>query len=296
MGIYIIMIASADIHFGAAFPMKSETWRTGIPCRVAGAISIISSEASVFFVTLISIDRFINIRFPYSTRKLRRHSAIVTVTLLWFISLVLGIVPSALAGINYKFYENSHVCIGLPLSILEHSTNNVEKKWVYSSSDVWYQKLVVNTKSLGRVPGLYFASAVFLGLNGLSYFVILLCYVEIVRFVLKSFKRAGLNKDITEQIRMTTKVAAIVLTDFACWSPIVVLGILVQTGVVILPSKVFAWCVTVILPINSAVNPYLYTIAAIISNRRKQAQVVYRLPEEHMQDVTPQGPNKTAGV
>ena len=70
------------------------------------------------------------------------------------------------------------------------------------------------------------------------------------------------------------------------------LGILVQTGVVILPSKVFAWCVTVILPINSAVNPYLYTIAGIISNRRKQAQIV---PEERLQDVTSQWSNRQQG-
>ena len=50
------------------------------------------------------------------------------------------------------------------------------------------------------------------------------------------------------------------------------MGILVQSGVVVLPAHVFAWSVTVILPINSAINPYLYTIAYIISNRRKQSQ------------------------
>ncbi len=37
------------------------------------------------------------------------------------------------------------------------------------------------------------------------------------------------------------------------------LGILVQFKILILPSSVFAWCVTVILPINAAINPYLYT-------------------------------------
>ena len=73
-----------------------------------------------------------------------------------------------------------------------------------------------------------------------------------------------------KQIKMTTKVAAIVLTDFACVAPIVVMGILVQTNVVVLPSSVFAWSVAVILPVNSAINPYLYTIANIIINRREQ--------------------------
>ena len=92
-----------------------------------------------------------------------------------------------------------------------------------------------------------------------------------------------------EQIRMTTKVAAIVLTDFACWFPIIILGILVQAGALTLPPSVFAWCVTFILPINSAINPYLYTIAAVISKHRKQAQVV---PAENQQINTDRSRNR----
>ena len=74
------------------------------------------------------------------------------------------------------------------------------------------------------------------------------------------------------QIRLTSRVAAIILTDFACWFPIIIIGILVQAGVLTLPPDVFAWCVTFVLPINSAINPYLYTIASVISKRRKQTR------------------------
>ena len=72
-----------------------------------------------------------------------------------------------------------------------------------------------------------------------------------------------------EQITLTTKVTAIVATDFCCWFPIIILGILVQTRVIELPPSVYAWCVTFVLPINSAINPYLYTIAEIVSKYRK---------------------------
>ncbi|XP_072021876.1 relaxin receptor 1-like [Amphiura filiformis] len=254
--------------------MQAETWRSGITCRFAGTMSILSSEASVFFVTLISIDRFINIRFPYSRRKLRKKALVVIVTLLWLVSLALATIPSFLAGaVSYKFYDISHVCIGLPLARVETFYKNVSEVRIHPDSLYWYTKHVVKSKSLGHVPGLYYATAMFLGLNGICYLVIAFCYGEIVRFVYKSSKRAGLNKDVKEQIRMTTKVAAIVLTDFLCWAPVILLGILVQIGVLTLPPSVFAWSVTVILPINSAINPYLYTIAALISNRRKQAQV-----------------------
>ncbi|XP_072021877.1 G-protein coupled receptor GRL101-like [Amphiura filiformis] len=284
MGIYMLMIASADIYFGDYFPMQAETWRSGITCRIAGTLSILSSEASVFFVTLISIDRFINIRFPYSRRKLRKKASIVIAALLWLVSLALATIPSFLAGTaSYKFYDISHVCIGLPLARVETFYKNVSEERIHPNSLSEYRKHVVNSKSLGHVPGLYYSSAVFLGLNGICYFVILLCYGEIVRFVYMSSKRAGLNKDVKEQIRMTIKVAAIVLTDFFCWAPVIVLGICVQVGVLTLPTSVFSWTVTVILPINSAINPYLYTIAALISKRRKEAQVS---PTENKQENT----------
>ena len=61
-----------------------------------------------------------------------------------------------------------------------------------------------------------------------------------------------------------------VATDLMCISPIIVLGILVQARVIVLPPSVYAWSVTIVLPINSAINPYLYTIAEIISTYRKK--------------------------
>ena len=68
---------------------------------------------------------------------------------------------------------------------------------------------------------------------------------------------------------MTMKVAAIVATDFFCWAPIIILGILVQTRIIALGPSVYAWLVTCVVPINSAINPYLYTISELISRYRK---------------------------
>ena len=103
MGVYMILIASADIYFGESFPMRSNHWRSGVTCKLAGTLSILSSEASVLFVTLISIDRFINIKCPYSTKKLQKGSAIVIILSSWFFALLISIVPSVTAGIDYKF-------------------------------------------------------------------------------------------------------------------------------------------------------------------------------------------------
>ena len=274
MGIYMLLIASADIYFAEDFPLRAEVWRSGITCRIAGTIAILSSEASVFFVTMISIDRFISVKYPYSSSKYKKQSSTVIAIVLWLISLALGVIPSSLAGTNIKFYDNSHVCIGLPLAKPPIYTNRETVARVCpEGTDICFYKRTFTSQHVGQVSGMYFSSAMFLGLNSICYLTIVLCYMEIVRTVFKSAKRAGLNSEIKEQIRMTSKVAAVVLTDFFCWFPVIVLGILVQADALTLPPSVYAWCVTFVLPINSAINPYLYTIAAVISNRRKQAQI-----------------------
>ena len=130
-----------------------------------------------------------------------------------------------------------------------------------------------------RICRRIFESVMFLGLNFICYLVVLVCYVEIIRTFCKSSKRAGRNPKMKEQIRLTSRVLAIVFTDFACWFPIIVIGILVQVGVLTLPPGVFAWCVTFVLPINSAINPYLYTIVSVVSERRKQTKSQKKAPE-----------------
>ncbi len=164
------------------------------------------------------------------------------------------------------------MCIGLPLALLESYTTHTSIKQIrpkYRRMDIEISISVPNDES----SGMYFSIAVFLGLNCTCYVLIAICYIILIRTVYKSSKRAGLNREMKNQIRLTLKVAAIVATDFLCWFPVILLGICVQTKVLTLPPSVFAWVVTFVLPINSAINPYLYTVADIVSYRKRRATV-----------------------
>ena len=271
MGVYMIILGSADLYFGDKFPLKAENWRSGVICRIAGSISIISSEASVFFVTLISIDRYIGIKYPMSTKKLGKKLTLGIITATWTVSVALGVVPSILAAgeKNFKFYDNSHVCIGLPLALTEsYTTTTTREKLDFDGQYIFWEGY--STEYEGLITGMFFATALFLGLNCVCYVVILICYIFIVSSVQKSSKQSGRTVEMSEQIKLTTKVTAIVGTDFLCWFPIIILGILVQTRVLTLPPAVYAWAVTFVLPINSGINPYLYTISDVVSNYRKE--------------------------
>ena len=74
------------------------------------------------------------------------------------------------------------------------------------------------------------------------------------------------------EIRMALKMGLIVMTDLLCWMPIVILGILVQTERITMNPTSYAWIVAFVLPINSAINPFLYALGHILSNHYDRIQ------------------------
>ena len=205
------------------------------------------------------------------SRKLGKNITLAIILTTWIVSVVLGVVPSVLAEgkKNFEFYDISHVCIGLPLALTKsYNTTTTREKLDFDGQYIHWEGYF--TKYEGLITGMFFSSALFLGLNCVCYLVILICYILIVSSVQKSSKQSGRTVEMAEQIKLTAKVTVIVGTDFLCWFPIITLGILVQTRILTLPPAVYAWAVTFVLPVNSGINPYLYTISDVISNYRKE--------------------------
>ena len=69
---------------------------------------------------------------------------------------------------------------------------------------------------------------------------------------------------------MARRIFLIVLTDFLCWFPISLLGIAALAGARI-PPQVYAWVAVFVLPLNSALNPLLYTVStrAFVAHAQK---------------------------
>ena len=266
MGIYMIMVISADAHYGVYFPLSSEDWRTGGVCKLAGILAITSSEASVFFVTLISVDRFLGVLFPFKQYRIGQKIVAVIVTVMWIVALTLATVPTLLSGRNKKFYDVSQICIGLPLVRQSlYDTENVTYKLDWKDS---MESTFSVSVTSGDSAWMYYSIAIFLGLNLLCCIIIFICYLAIFLAVRKTSVPAGRFKERqAEEIRMAFKMSVIVLTDFFCWMPIIIIGILVQAGAVRLSPNVYAWIAVFILPINSAVNPFLYTLVTAIVDR-----------------------------
>ena len=93
----------------------------------------------------------------------------------------------------------------------------------------------------------------------------LVSYVRIFIIVKQSSRRVGISRR-DQEITLAIRMGAVVVTDFICWAPIIVIGILVQSAVITIHPVVYVYIVVFLLPINSAANPYIYTIAIILSN------------------------------
>ncbi|XP_038051157.1 G-protein coupled receptor GRL101-like [Patiria miniata] len=282
MGLYMLIVAGADAHYGARYFEVSGEWRTSAACKAAGFISIMANEASVFLLVLISVARFMFVVFPFFTnRRLTFKVAKIVVGFVWLLTIILAVVSTVLASDEAsEAYGLSDVCIGLPLTtritgfeIKEDVVN------VGGIGEVTYARPVPTSQSATWV----FAIVIFLGVNLFGFCLILACYVAIFVKVKVAARRVRSRSARDEsEVRMAVKMAAIVLTDFLCWIPVIIMGILFQAGVVENNPEVFVWSVVFILPINSSINPYLYTFLDVClkKQRKKKSQKKEEIPVE----------------
>ncbi|XP_038055191.1 G-protein coupled receptor GRL101-like [Patiria miniata] len=264
MGVYMLIIAGADLTFGEDYFLVAPEWRSSIMCKLAGVLSVLSSEASVFFVTLISVDCFLGIVFPLKNFSLGKKSTTVIIVVLWFLALCLSIVPTLSFGSDSDVYGLSDVCIGLPLTT---KSSGVRSKRM--EVNIYLAESVIPT---GKKPSWILSIILFLGVNLVSFFLVLCCYVAIFISVKRTASAVRVNAHREREVRMAIKMALIVMTDFCCWMPIIILGILSQTGTVTLSTEVYAWVVVLVLPINSSLNPFLYTFFTVCCATKPKAK------------------------
>ena len=256
MGIYLLILTSVDTYYADYFPSFAESWRQSLLCKFAGTLSVLSSQASVFFITLISLDRFVSIKYPFSQFRMGKKSTKLILSFLWLSAFVIAVVPLCIPNISSDVYDVSEVCIGLPMSrklILGSETHSIQS--------THYDTGRVNVKVadiIGSKPGMYYSIAIFICLNLTCFIIVALCYLGIFLAIRASRQDSGRSQRMETDMRMAINVSAVVLTDFMCWVPIILVCILVQCGLIVISPVMYAWTVAFILPINSAANPFVY--------------------------------------
>ena len=90
-----------------------------------------------------------------------------------------------------------------------------------------------------------------------------------VRRLWRQGEMSGAGNAVTS---IGTRMVFIVLTDFSCWIPIIIIGIASLLGMEASPT-VYAWIAVFVLPLNSALNPILYTISTANFRRKLRGTI-----------------------
>lgn len=271
MGFYMLIIAGADVHFGREFFIAAEVWKSSGVCMFAGFLSLFSSEASVFFVVLISVDRLLCVALPFGKKRMTVYLAKASCIIVWGVVALLGVTALILQIAETDAYDLATVCVGIPLVSTKKTKINLVEDNVKGASGESLIKHV--SKTTDTASTWQFAIAIYLGLNFLAFIIVLACYVAIGAIVAVKLPSKQLHRknDRSREMKMAGKMALIVFTDFACWMPVIILGILIQSGTVEeVPIETYAWIVALVLPLNSALNPYIYTISTEITKLKRR--------------------------
>nr|XP_034307800.1 G-protein coupled receptor GRL101 [Crassostrea gigas] len=245
MGVYLFIIAMVNLRYTGTYGLMDYTWRHSWLCTLAGILATVSSETSAFIVFLITVDRFLAIKYSISKIRLTKRGAIGLCAFIWLTSWLLATLPML---IYENFYSKSGICISLPLSVL-------------------------------RKTGWRYSMIIFVGLNALLFIGILIGQIAIFVEALNVGKVVRTSKIRTREISLAKTLVAIIVTDMLCWIPIGVIGMVTFYGEEF-PSDVYAWIIVLVLPVNSALNPILYTMTAVI--RQKRQSHIHRLTQENL--------------
>ncbi|RMX49279.1 hypothetical protein pdam_00011259, partial [Pocillopora damicornis] len=176
--------------------------------------------------------------------RLTLRGTYIICTVVWLCGTAIAVVPALDTPYffneerRYGFYGRSSVCLPLQLSS-------------------------------ERLAGWEYSVGLFIGLNLAAFLFIMLAYISIIVKVSKSQRRVKAHGEsevslnsIKRESALARRVLAIILTDFSCWIPVIILSILALTGKFHDEQGVaYVWFAVFVLPVNSSVNPVLYTFS-----------------------------------
>ena len=285
---------------------KSEfAWLTSWQCATLGVISSFGSEISLISMTVLSISRLLGIRSVFAPRHLSfkmRIKLLALVIGIITISMLIAVAPLFDMFedffVNGLYYEDVPLFIGAP-NIKEHLAILSEYFSVKTWPDKWasWDKIRTLVRDMfssysdvaGKKQHFYGNDGVclfkffadnddpqasfiwaILGFNFMCFVIITVSYIFIHFFSAQSTKSVSNNvgnKDMQKRNqKLQRKISLIILTDFCCWIPLILICVLHYTRVLEL-SNLYPFFSTLILPINSVINPLLYdtTVGDLLS-------------------------------
>lgn len=220
MGMFLLMIAGADLYSLGEYQNFAFTWQYRNGCKIAGFVSIFSTELAVFVLTIITVERYFTIVHPL---KLNKHLNTKQIVVLTGVGWGFALTVAALPFFEISSYQKVAIC--LPFEV----QSAVSKSYV----------------------------TFLLVTNGLAFFFVLFCYGRM--YCSLGGAGPETNAHHVES-RVAKRMAMLVITNFACWFPIALVSLIAIFGKSLISVPAAQFFLVFVYPINSFTNPYLYAI------------------------------------
>ena len=201
MGVYLAIIGAADQVFHGTYLWKDRDWKQSVACKMAGFLSLLSSEVSAFIICLITLDRFLVLRFPFSQRRFKSRTALVASAMAFFFGFLIALFPLIPALSHWEFYGQTGICIPLPITRKEF-------------------------------PGQGYSFGIMIVLNFILFLVIAVGQVFIFWSIRANTMKHNKSTNASRDFAIAQRLAIIVVSDFLCWFPIGVLGLLASLSLI----------------------------------------------------------------
>ncbi|XP_051766926.1 relaxin receptor 2a isoform X1 [Ctenopharyngodon idella] len=230
MGVYLFFLGIFDVKFRGEYNRNALIWMDSVECRTIGFLAMLSSEVSVLLLTYLTLEKFLVIVFPFSHLRPGKLQTVLVLAFIWILGFVIAAVPLLNEDLFGNYYGRNGVCFPLHSDRLEKPT----------------------------AKG--YSTGIFLGLNLVAFLVIVVSYSSMFCSIYKTgINATDVRSRLHKDVAVANRFFFIVFSDALCWIPIFLVKTLSLLKVEI-PGTINSWVVIFILPINSALNPILYTL------------------------------------
>uniref|UniRef100_A0A8C5V0S0 Relaxin family peptide receptor 2 n=1 Tax=Microcebus murinus TaxID=30608 RepID=A0A8C5V0S0_MICMU len=230
MGVYLFFVGFFDIKYRGQYQKYALLWMESLQCRLMGFLAMLSAEVSVLLLTYLTLEKFLVIVFPFSNIRPGKRQTLVILICIWMVGFLIAVIPFWNEDYFGNFYGKNGVCFPL-----------------------YYDQ----TEDTG---GKGYSLGIFLGVNLLAFLIIVFSYITMFCSIQKTaLQTAEVRNHIGREVAVANRFFFIVFSDAICWIPVFVIKILSLFRVEI-PGTITSWIVIFFLPVNSALNPILYTL------------------------------------
>ena len=240
MGVFLSAIVIKDLMSRGNYYLHDHEWRSSVSCKSFGSIALISSEVCVLTLAVITYDRRGKLVYGPLYDPIERHILWLIIALIWSISITIAVIPAVVKSYFYDeekaegYYGTNGLCLPLQLP------GEKDAAWEY-------------------------CLAIFGVFNFLIACYMVWAYCSIFYEAYKSARASGNQQRRKEEPKMAIRFFIIVFTDILCWFPTAILiFISLARFVNDAENNLYAWFSICVAPINSAINPLIYTITTKI--------------------------------